>query len=107
MAVSDDRTARRRKPTPAVEEEAKPRRRRPASGPVRVWNECSVTLPVDDTTAHVRFLVGFEKLAPSDAHSAIMKTEQEIYEMCEEAVEKRIKRLLRVTRSTTSGRRRT
>lgn len=68
--------------------------------PTTVWSECGLTVPIgSDPYSYVKINFGFEKLSPSDNMADIEKTELQIYNKCEEIVEKRIRKLARLSRS--------
>lgn len=71
-------------------------RKRKKGNPAKVWSECGVTMPINDTTAHIRFSFGFEKIAPDDSENAIKRVEKEIFELSEEVVQRRVVRLKRM-----------
>jgi hypothetical protein len=67
--------------------------------PVRVWSECSVTISVSsDPPQFVKFSHGFEKMCPSSSTRAIKRTEAEIFAVCEEVVDRRVRKLKRLLR---------
>jgi hypothetical protein len=69
------------------------------SGPVRVWSGCSLTIAVtDDPPQFIKVEFGFEKMAPNDSDAAIKRTEQHIYTISEEIVEKRSRKMARMIR---------
>ena len=71
--------------------------RNEASGPVRVWSEATVTICVtDDPPQFVKFTTGHERHAPNDKPETIARVEAQIFEQCEEIVNKRVKRLQRI-----------
>jgi hypothetical protein len=69
--------------------------------PVRVWAEVGVTIAVtEDPPQFIRFSFGHEKIAPNDDQETIKRYEALVYETCEAVVERRIRRLKRLVRST-------
>lgn len=74
-------------------------RQKQSDGTVRVWSEVGLTLPVDDTTAHIRFLFGHERLAKNDTQAEIRKTEKLIDEFNERTVSDKVEKYTRLIRS--------
>lgn len=68
--------------------------------PAPVWSECGLTIPIgEDPYSYVKVSFGFEKLSPSDSMEDIERTERQIYRKCEEIVEKRARRLARLSKA--------
>lgn len=63
---------------------------------VRVWSELAVTLPLGDTTAHLRFAFGHERLAKSSAEVDVKKAAAMTDSFNEEELERRIRKYRRV-----------
>lgn len=67
-----------------------------ADGTVRVWSEVGLTLPVGDTTAHIRFLFGHERVAKNDSQAEITRTEKLIDEFNENVVAAKVRKYTRL-----------
>lgn len=65
-------------------------------GTVRVWSEVGLTLPVGDTTAHIRFLFGHERIAKNSTEAEISRTEKLIDAFNEEVVERKVRKYTRL-----------
>src|SRR6478735_2538606 len=67
-------------------------RMKQTDGTVRVWSEVGLTVPVGDTTAHIRFLFGHERIAKNDTQEEIKRTEKLIDEFNEAVVEAKVRK---------------
>lgn len=65
---------------------------------VRVYSEVGVTIPIDDTTAHIRFLFGHERFAKNDTQEELKKTAAQVDEFNEAELERRVKKYQRLVR---------
>lgn len=63
-------------------------------GTVRVWSELGVTLPIGETTAHIRFSFGHERIAKS-TQADIDRAEALVDEFNEKVLDKRVKKHVR------------
>lgn len=66
------------------------------SGQVVVGSEVGVTIPVGDTTAHLRFSFWHERLAKSDSQAEIKRVANLVDEFNEEEVDRRVEKYRKV-----------
>ncbi len=72
--------------------------------PVRVWAEAGVTVCVtEEPPQYIRFTTGHERIAPDDSPKTIRQVEQQIYEQCEEIVNKRVAKLMQLVKAASTG----
>lgn len=57
---------------------------------VRVWSEVGVTLPIGESTAHLRFSFGHERLSKSGSQAEIQKTAALVDEFNEAELDRRV-----------------
>lgn len=62
---------------------------------VRVWSEIGVTLPIGDTTAHIRFSFGHERVAKNSTQAEIARTSDLVDEFNEKELDKRLTKHVR------------
>lgn len=69
-----------------------------ADGRVRMGSEVGVTLPVGDSTAHIRFSFWHERIAKNDSQEELKRTAAQIDEFNEAELERRIRQYQRLIR---------
>ncbi len=63
---------------------------------VRVWSEVGLTIPIGDTTAHLRFAFGHERIAKNGTQEEIRKTAALVDEFNESELERRVEKYRRL-----------
>lgn len=94
--------AESKKKAPIERTHSKPRITRDERGVV-VGSEVGITLPIDDTTAHIRFSFWHERIAKDDTVEEIRKTVMLVDEFNEAELERRIKKYRRLVRRELDG----
>lgn len=69
-----------------------------SDGRVRMGSEVGVTLPIEDTTAHIRFSFWSERLAKNDSQEELKRTAALIDEFNEAELERRVRKYQRLIR---------
>ncbi len=70
--------------------------RDPDAKQVRIYSEVGMTLPIGDTTAHIRFTFGHERIAKNDTQAEIRRTEKLIDEFNEKVVQEKVQKYTRL-----------
>lgn len=72
--------------------------------PVLCWMEVGLTVPIgDDPYTYVKTTFGYQRMSPSDREVDINRTERAMYEHCEAIVEKRMRKLIRLSKAVKRG----
>ena len=69
-----------------------------SDGRVRMGSEVGLTIPVADTTAHIRFSFWHERLAKNDSQEELKRTAALIDEFNEAEIERRVRKYQRLVR---------
>jgi hypothetical protein len=72
--------------------------RKRSTGEVIVGSEVGVTLPIGDSTAHLRFSFWHERISPSDSEEDIKATAALVDDFNEAEIERRVKKYRRLVK---------